>query len=99
MIGLARVIDAAGVSEPMNVPISCGLRRASWNCELGVAPVVNWHSRQPEIIHQLMRQPPKVLPMGSGLCTIWRQAYSPPFPMAPSGIARDQISTTASHCN
>ena len=55
----------------------------------------NWHSRQPEIVHQLMRQPPKALPMGSGLCTIWRQACSPPFPTVPSGIARDQISPIA----
>jgi len=54
-----------------------------------VAPVVNWHSRQPEIIHQLMRQPPKVLPMGSGLCTIWWQACSPTFPMVPSGNSKE----------
>ena len=44
-----------------------------WSCELRVAPVANWHNRQPGIIHQLMRQPPNARPMGLGICTIWRQ--------------------------
>ena len=37
------------------------------SCELGVAPVANWHSRQPGIMHQLMRQPPTSLAVDSGL--------------------------------
>ena len=37
------------------------------SCELREAPVANWHNRQPGIIHQLMRRPPKALPMGLGL--------------------------------
>ena len=40
------------------------------SCELRVAPVANWHNRQPRIIHQLMRQPSNALPMGLGLCAI-----------------------------
>jgi len=80
MIGSAWVIAAAIDIEPMKVPIAILYRlKGSWNWELGVAPVANWHSRQPEIMYQLMRQPPKALPMGSGLFTIWRETCSPPF--------------------
>ena len=101
MIGSVKLIEAAFVSEPMKVPIAIlwPQKGPPLNCELGVAPVTNWHSRQSEIIHQLMRLPPKALPIGSGLCTIWRQACSPPYPTVSSGIARDQVSPTASYCD
>ena len=100
MIGSVNVIVAAFVSEAMKVPVAIlWPQKGPRKWKLGVAPVANWHSRQSEIIHQLMRQPPKALPMGSGLCTIWRQACRSPFPTVPSGIAKDQISPTASHCD
>ena len=84
MIGSVKVIEATVVSEPMKVPIAIlWPQKGPQNCELGVAPVANWHSRQPKIIHQLMRQPPKVLQMGSDLCTIWGQECSLPFPWYP----------------
>ena len=41
--------------------------------ELRVAPVANWHNRQPGIIHQLMRQSPNAIPIGMSLLTIWWQ--------------------------
>ena len=71
MMGSVKMIQAAFVSEPMKGPkATLWPQKLPRNCELGVAPFTNWLSRQPEIIHQLMRQPPKALPMGSGLCTI-----------------------------
>ena len=66
------------------------------SCELRVAPFANLHNRQPGIIHQLMRQPPKALPMGLCLCTIWRRACSAPFPTVPSGNSREQTGKSVS---
>ena len=54
MIGLVKVIEAADFSEPMKVPIAIlWPQKGPWNCQLGIAPVTMWHSRQPEIINLL----------------------------------------------
>ena len=100
MMGPVKVIEAAIDSGPMKDPIAIlWPQKGPRSCELGVAPVSNWHSRQPEIVHQLISHLPKALPIGSSLCTTWRQAYSPSFPRVPLGIARDLTSTRASHSN
>ena len=74
VVGTVKMTVVALIWKPLWVPLAnLWPQKCPRSCELRVAPVANWHNRQPGIIHQLMRQPPKALPMGLGLCKIWRR--------------------------
>ena len=48
------------LESSLSYPVASEGPPGAASCELRVAPVANWHNRQPGIIHQLMRQPPNV---------------------------------------